>query len=183
MRLFVAVELEGNLRDKAAEIENKIKECGCDVKLVEPENLHFTVKFLGEVREEHVKDIESKISGALENIKGFKLGLEGVGYFGSPKHISVLWIGLHEGREEFVKLTEEIGRSLSHIRREERKPSPHLTIGRVKSGTGREKLLEAISSMKHVKLGEMDVKFVKLKRSMLAPEGPAYSDVKTFELG
>lgn len=182
MRLFVAVELDENLRSKAEEIENQIRECGCDVKLVEPENLHFTLKFLSEVPEQRVKEIEEKISAIVKDVKKFKLSLESFGYFGKPNYIRTLWIDVREGKDELVKLIERMNQSLDNIRREVHGANPHLTIGRVKSGRNREALLETINSLKDVKLGEMDVKFVKLKQSVLTKKGPIYSDLKVFEL-
>jgi 2'-5' RNA ligase len=182
MRLFVAIELDENLKSKVEEIENQIRKCGCDVKFVEPENLHFTLKFLGEVPEQDVKGIKDKISASVKGMKQFKLSLEGFGYFGKPDYIRSLWIDVGEGKDELVKLIENMNQNLDDIRREVHGANPHLTIGRVKSGRGRQALLETINSLKDVKLGEMLVKFVKLKQSTLTKKGPIYSDLKIFEL-
>ncbi len=118
----------------------------------------------------------------MKDVKEFRIGIGKIGYFGSPGHVKTLWIDVNEGREELVNLIVKMNQNLNHIRHEVRKPNPHLTIGRVKSGRNREILLETINSMKNVKLGEMIVKFVKLKQSILTREGPVYSDVKVFEL-
>jgi len=182
MRLFVAIDLEKDLKRGIENIEKNIRGCGCDVKLVEPDNLHITVKFLGEVPESGVNDIEGKISGALKNVKQFQIGFQGVGFFGRPDYIRTIWIGIQEGREELVKLIENMNKCLNCIRREVHNPNPHLTIGRVKSGREKEKLLETIREMKNVKLGRMPVKFVKLKKSTLTEKGPVYADLNVFEL-
>ncbi len=183
MRLFVAIELDENLRGKVEDIENQIRTCDCDVKFVEPENLHFTLKFLGEVPEQGVKEIEERISALVKGVKQFRLSLEGFGYFGKPDYMRSLWIDVGKGKDELVKLIEGMNQNLNHIRREVHEANPHLTIGRVKSGRNREALLETVNSLKDVKLGEMLVKFVKLKQSTLTKKGPIYTDLRSFELG
>lgn len=188
MRLFIAVDITDEIRERVEQIINQIKELDVDVKFTESQNLHFTLKFLGEVPstidgEDGVKNIESSISKAISDIRPFKISIQGLGYFGSPKHIKTLWIDTASpGREVLVKLAGQLNASLDHIRHEEREPKPHLTIGRIKSGRNRETLLNYIEQNKHVKLGEMDVKLVKLKQSILSREGPHYTDLKVFEL-
>ncbi len=182
MRVFIAIDLDEELRKGIEDVENRIKKTGCDVKLVEPENLHITVKFLGEVSDSSVNEIENKISETVSCVKQFQMVMEGVGFFGNPNHIKTIWADIREGKDQLVKLIESMNKGLDHIRREVHEANPHLTIGRVKSGMNREKLLETIMSMKDVKLGQMPVKFVKLKQSVLTKQGPLYSDLKSFEL-
>jgi len=183
----MAIDLTDDIREKAAEIINKMKSLDIDVKFVEPKNLHITMKFLGDVSEDRVNGIEDAISGAVKALKDsgskpFKVSVEGLGYFGVPSHIKTLWVDTGEGHEELVKLVGAMNAALDHIRKDDRKPKPHITLGRVKSGRNREALLKMLEEMKHVKLGEMDVKLVKLKQSVLSKEGPHYSDLKSFEL-
>jgi 2'-5' RNA ligase len=180
--VFIAIDLDETLRKGIEEAENKIKKTGCYAKLVEPENLHITVKFLGEVSESSVNGIENKISETISGVKQFQIGLEGVGFFGNPNHIRTIWIDFGEGKGQLVKLIENMNKNLDYIRREVHESNPHLTVGRVKSGVNKEKLLETIRSMKDVKFGQMPVKFVKLKQSVLTKQGPIYSDLKSFEL-
>jgi len=184
MRTFIAVDITPEIRQKAVEIAGQLMDLDIDMKFTDPENLHFTLKFLGEVSDDRVNEIADSISAALaeNNFKQFRVSVEGLGYFGNPNHIKTLWIDTGEGREELVKLASTLNASLDHVRHEEREPKPHLTIGRVKSGRNREALLKKIEELKHVKLGEMDVKLVKLKQSVLSSKGPTYTDLKVFEL-
>ena len=182
MRLFVAVDLTEDMRKKAAEIMNQLKGLDIDVKFVEPQNLHFTLKFIGEVDEGHVNEIEKSVSDAVRDFKPFKVSVEGLGYFGNPSHIKTIWIDTRQGREELVNLAKRMDIVLDHVRREARGPKPHITIGRAKSGRNRDALLSFIKKNKHVKLGYMDVKVVCLKQSVLSREGPHYTDLKVFGL-
>jgi len=182
MRLFLAIELEEDIRGKIANIESEIRQKDVDVKFVEPENLHLTLKFLGEVGEDKLSEIESKVSGDLRGVKQFKISIEDFGYFGSPNHIRTLWVDVKEGKDRLIALIEGFNRNLNHIRRENHKPNPHLTIGRVRSGRNREVLLREIERLRGVKIGEFVVKEVKLKKSTLTGQCPIYEDVKVFGL-
>ncbi len=182
MRLFIALDINQEIRSRASVIINELKQTGADVKFTKPENLHFTVKFLGEVNEQRVKEIRESVTGALDGIEPFSIALHGIGFFGNPNYMKTVWIGVNEGREELVKLCKAVNSSLEHIRKENRKPSPHLTLGRVRSARNREPLLNKINDLKDVKMGSMAVNEIVLKNSILSREGPQYSDLKVFRL-
>ncbi len=182
MRLFVALELEPSLREKIGEIEADLRRCEGDVKFVEPENLHLTLKFLGEIRKEFLPKVEEGIRKALEGMKQFRISLEGVGYFGSPTYLRTIWVGVKEGQEQLHGIMLKLNRELDKFKKDTRKPNAHLTVGRVKSSRGRDCLLEKMADLAGVKVGEMAVKEISLKQSALSREGPAYTDVKAFPL-
>jgi len=182
MRLFVAIDLNEELRAKISEIERAIQETGADVKLVEPENLHITLKFLGEVPEERVREVQDSVSKSIESVGEFKISIEGFGYFGSRNYIRTLWVDVKEGRERILEIMSKLSENLSRIRNEKRASSVHLTIGRVKSAKNKVPLLNKIEELKNVKVGELDVKEIKLKSSVLTKKGPIYSDVRAFEI-
>lgn len=183
MRLFIAVDLDEKTRESISGLMNGFAGSGFDVKWVEPVNIHLTLKFLGEVDEGRIMDVERSISDAVKDVKAFRMSVSDVGYFGSPVHVKVIWVGVKQGRQELIMLSRVLERELSHIRKEEHEPSPHITIGRVRSGRNREELLRDIEKASHVKFGEVDVKEIKLKCSVLGREGPVYMDVKVFSLG
>lgn len=91
-------------------------------------------------------------------------------------------MGVKNGKENVVEISKNIYKELLHIRKEDFKPSPHLTIGRVRSNRNSQGLLNEINKFKGVKLCEVNVNEVKLKQSMLGASGPVYSDLKTFSL-
>lgn len=182
MRLFVAVELDESLKGKIGKITGEMKAEDIDVKFTENENLHFTLKFLGEVGEDSVPEINRKIAEALKGVKPFKISLEGLGYFGSHNFIKVIWTGVKLGKEKLAELSGKM-KVLDYIRPDDFEPNPHLTLGRPKSGKNKELILQEIERLRDVKIGEMEVKEVKLKQSVLGREGPAYSDVEVFRLG
>ena len=178
MRLFIAIDLNEEVRGNIKAVQRKLGHEG--LKLVEPENLHLTLKFLGEVPESDLHKIESSISDSVKGLNEFKLSFHGVGYFGSERFMKVIWAGVDSGKEQFISLARSLEERLSFVRKEEREPSPHLTIARVNSTSP--KLAHEIASLKGVKLGEIRVKEISLKKSVLTPQGPIYSDVKAFPL-
>jgi len=182
MRLFVAIELDENVVARLSSIQEKLGSGDFDLKLVERENMHLTLKFLGEVQESQLQRIEALVSEAVKDVRGFTLSFHGIGRFGSGSRVNVIWAGVKRGSEDFVNLAKALEARLSFVRREEREPSPHLTIARVKSGRNADRLVREVDSLRDVKVGEVRVKEIKLKKSVLTPRGPVYSDVKVFSL-
>lgn len=180
MRCFIAVDLDRALVKQVKRVQDRISSLDVDVKFVEPENLHFTLKFLGEVSEGEIKNIINSVGDCVKGFNSFKIGIRGLDYFGNNKYVRTLWLGVDEGKDELVKLMKNVS---SCLRAGKEEGTPHLTIGRVKSGGNREILLNFINKYEDVKLGEMVVKNVKLKRSVLTGKGPIYSDLAVFELG
>jgi 2'-5' RNA ligase len=181
MRLFVAVDLDEKLKLKAGEIIGELKAEGLDVKFTEPEGLHFTLKFLGEVPENRLPEIKKSIADALASSQCFEINIQGFGYFGSRNFIRVLWAGVKEGKEQLAGLFRKM-KVLDYIRADDFEPNPHLTIGRPRGGKDRELLLEELERLKDAAVGRMLVKEVKLKQSVLTGEGPVYSDLEVFPL-
>ena len=183
MRLFIAAEVGEDIRERCAEMMESLKGSGADIRTVSPENLHITLKFLGDVREDDVKKISDTLRELCEGSEPFTTSFSTLGYFGSPRFPRTIWVGISEGREAISGLATELNERLSWVNREERKPRPHLTLARVKSPVNSERLVETIQSLRDVKLGETHVKELKLKRSILRPDGPLYSDLEAFGLG
>ncbi|NIO22441.1 MAG: RNA 2',3'-cyclic phosphodiesterase [Candidatus Aenigmarchaeota archaeon] len=179
MRCFVAVDLEKDLVKHIKELQNEIRNLNVDVKFVETENLHFTLKFLGELNENEIDVIKTSIGNGLKGVGVFKIRMRGIGYFGGPNHIRTLWVDVNEGKDKFTELVKNVNECL---RIGEKNKTVHLTIGRIKSGKNRELLLNFMDKSKDIKIGEMDVKHVKLKSSVLTRDGPVYSDLAIFEL-
>ena len=180
MRCFISIDIDKKLVNKIVEIQRHLLNMNIDVKFVGPENLHFTVKFLGDVNENEVNVIKKSLEQCLNRQVKFRINVNGMGYFGKPSHIRTLWLGLNKGEDKLVELMKNVN---DYVKVGERNFSPHLTIGRVKSGENRENLLKFLNDSKNVNVGEMDVNEVKLKSSTLMGKGPIYSDLAMFKLG
>jgi 2'-5' RNA ligase len=180
VRLFVAVGLEDTLKAKVGEIQKKLMLEDAGVKWIELKNLHFTLKFIGEVDESRVDGIVKAIDKSLVDAKPCRLSIENIGVFPNENSPKVIWLGVGEGKDEICCLADKLAKI--GFTTEKRKFSPHLTLGRVKSARNKEKLLDAIKSMQGVIVGVMDVREVLLMQSRLTPKGAIYSRVNKFEL-
>ncbi|MCI4434499.1 MAG: RNA 2',3'-cyclic phosphodiesterase [Thermoplasmata archaeon] len=170
LRLFAGIPIKPN--QKILEIQeffrNKYK-----IKLVEPENLHITLKFIGEVDEGELEKIDSILSSI--KISQFSLMLKGAGAFPNEKKARVLWIGIIS--EELNKLGNEVSDKLSFYNEE--RFSPHLTIGRLKEISN---LSEDLKAFKNTEFGIYPIDHFSLYKSTLKPDGPVYEEIKKYFL-
>ncbi len=177
MRAFIAVDLNNEeVKQHILRIQRELDLSGAYIKSVEPWNLHFTLRFLGEIGEDEVK----QVCKVLEEIEffSFRVSFKGLGYFPHARRISVIWVGLDEGGDQFTNLAEMVELKLKQLHfKPEKKFLPHLTICRVKSGRNREQLLRAAEQHRDTKIGTDIVSSLKLKNSQLTPKGPIYTDV------
>ncbi len=178
MRLFIAIKIPGSLRDKVSLLIDKVRKIKVKAKFVEKENLHITLKFLGEVNENKVDDIRKILTQISLNTKSFNILLKGLGVFPSLNFIRVLWIGCKS--EELIKLINEINEKLSALGFKKEKEFPHLTIARIKERS--EKLIDFINKNKEIDIGSFKVNCFYLMKSKLTREGPIYSNVSKFSL-
>lgn len=176
-RLFVAVPITEEIKGRITPLREELKVSGADLKLVALENLHFTLKFLGDVNESKIPEIVEKLS--LLQRKPFSLSLCGVGVFPSLERINVVWIGVES--PELESLMQKINLSLNYFRKEEHEETPHLTIARVKSGRNKEKLPSLAEKYKNTLFGEMMIGRIILYESELGKEGPKYTIIQEFE--
>ena len=182
MRAFIAVDLNSEeVRHGIVKIQSVLEQSGADIKSVEPQNLHFTIRFLGEISEGEADDI----SGVLDeiDIPSFRVVFNGLGYFPHARRISVIWVGVKDGGSELISLAEQVEERLVQLNlKPEKKFVPHLTICRVKSGRNREQLIQAADQYGDTYLGTDTVSSIKLKKSQLTPKGPIYTDVLSVPL-
>ncbi|MCS7109970.1 MAG: RNA 2',3'-cyclic phosphodiesterase [Candidatus Caldarchaeum sp.] len=182
VRAFFAVDVKdeavvGNILSFQREV---LRAGGDGLKPVEPENLHITLIFLGEINEPEV----TVASRALETIesKPFDIEFRGAGYFPGGGRVNVVWVGVKAGAEELKNLHNQLKGKLRSLRLEDERFVPHLTVCRVKFIKNKNSLLEAVSKNVDTLFGTQRVEKVALKKSVLTASGPIYSDiaVKTF---
>ena len=176
MRVFISVDLPENAKKEISKAIKKIKDMDLiNANFVKPENLHLTLKFLGEISESEIEKIKEKLSSL--NLKSFIAKLCGLGFFPSEKFLRVFLISI-EAKEKFSELSEKINSLLGN--RKERFES-HVTLARIKSITDKIKFLEVVKNIRIPEL-KFEVKETKLKKSTLSPSGPIYEDIEVFSL-
>jgi len=183
MRSFIAVDIDNNLKKNIIDIQNALSTSYIKIKFVEPENLHFTLKFLGDMEESMIDNIYRILQKNLERYKPFEINLKGLGAFPSFSYIRVLWIGIEDENNFLVNIIKELNRDLRKFGfKEEKEVIPHLTIGRVKFVRDKEKISQILKELQNIKIGKMIVDKILIKKSVLTPKGPIYSDLKEVKL-
>jgi len=176
MRTFIAVEISKAIRAEIQAIRERLKKIQANVKWVEQDNTHLTIKFIGDVGPDQVPAICSAIEKAAGAARQFDIEIRGVGTF-SRRRPSVLWVGVEDPSEELARLHVELENALHKlgIEKENRKFSPHITMGRVRGGKNIRELLEGLDAQRTAHLGTSRVESLILFESKLTPQGPIYS--------
>ena len=182
MRAFVAIDLPDRVIDSLASFQAELSATGADLKLVERENLHFTVKFLGEMDDPQSSEVLSRL-GRLR-LRKATVDVRGVGAFPSPRRPRVVWAGVTRESEGLVGpiAREVIGALEGMGERDDRPFQAHITLGRVRSFGHSRELGEFLAKQSDRSFGEAALTELKLKSSRLTPRGPIYSDVGVFRL-
>lgn len=183
IRSFIAVELPNDVRERIAEVISEAAKHGGAIKWVEAHNLHLTLKFLGDVREEVIARVSATLDAIANQFSPFGFDVVGVGGFPNFNRPKVLWVGA-TATEELLRLQERVESEMSNlgIPREERAFHPHITIGRVKSPHGLTRTLEALKRFEGKQFGCVSVSHITLMRSDLTPSGPIYTPISRHKL-
>ncbi len=180
-RGFISVDIGDAL--KVEELINQLESVDADLKFVETENIHLTLKFLGDTNDDLVTKIKGVMEESVKGIGPFTIKFKGAGVFPSPKYLRVVWVGI----EDPSKL-ETIAKSLDEklvplgFRRDEHGFSPHVTIARVKSAKNKDKVNAIVDKNANYEYNDFKVTELKLKKSVLSPKGPTYSTIETVKL-
>ncbi len=181
MRTFIGIPIPPDVSEKIYEFSHQLKNFGHNLKLVEKENLHITIKFLGEVDKTRIEEIK-EILHALSEHEQFPISIESLGAFPSFNFLRVLWVGIVKNNEKLVNLMKNTDKLLNKIGfLPEKDYIPHVTIARFKNRPSK-KLLDFLMSHKNLYFGEMVVENVVLYKSTLTKNGPIYSKLYEWDL-
>jgi 2'-5' RNA ligase len=183
LRAFLALEVpEETVVQNLVNAQVELRETQADLAIVERQNLHFTVKFFGDIPESQVPEIDARLKTL--SLKPAEVIVRGVGAFPDPRRPRVLWAGIPEGqRGSIVPIAETVIRALEGIgEREDRPFHPHITLARVRSGVNKERLGSFLLRNDSREFGTTHLGTLKLKSSSLTPSGPVYRDVREYRL-
>lgn len=163
--------------------QNQLDQTKADLKLVKPENIHLTLKFLGDVSENKLASVKEKLRET-EKPEPFQAEVRGLGVFPNPNYIKVIWAGVGKNSEKIGYIKNQVEKKMKELNfsEEDREFTPHFTIARMKSGRGKNKINSIDENNSETEYGTIEVEKIKLKESELTPQGPIYSDIEKFSL-
>ena len=183
MRAFVALEIPDNrVLDSLVSFQRDLAGTGADVKLVERENLHFTLKFLGEISELQAAEADRRLKSL--SLSGGEVAVAGVGAFPNHRRPRVVWAGVRPKDEGTVApIASSVVGALEGIGESDPRPfAAHVTLARVRSERNAGGLVALLESSSGKSFGGFRLASVRLKSSRLTPQGPVYSDLGVYQL-
>ncbi len=183
MRSFIAIAVPPAIKSSIDGVIRSISGDVRGIRWVSTENIHLTLKFLGDVSDDLVSDIENRLKLIGKRYQPFSTGIRGAGAFPNFKNPNVLWLGV-EVSDQLGALFRDIDATLSEIgfEKDSRRFSPHLTIGRVKDRHNIGRVLNELSTYKDAFFGTIEIREILLMKSVLKPSGAEYSKAAIIKL-
>ncbi len=184
VRTFVAIVIHDSLHATLDKLLEKLSSSNAKVKWVQPENVHLTLKFLGNVEEERLPEVFEACEGAAKNVSAIDIEMRALGCFPDPKSPRIVWLGIERGADAVRQLQQKVESELQAIGfpKEEKPFKAHLTIGRVKGKQGLSRLCRLLDDQKNIVIGSMRVQKISVMKSKTLPQGPVYTELKAIPL-
>ena len=180
-RLFVGIPISAEIKDKIKSLSAKLQETGADLNLVSLENLHLTLKFLGQIEEEQIADIKKRLAGVAEKELRFVIKIKKVNTFSSGSKLRVVFIEAESA--QLVSLRNKIDLVLNNFKKDDHaNTAAHLTLARVQSEKNKPQLQVILTKFRNQDFGEMLADHFILYSSTLTRKGPIYEELARFFL-
>lgn len=178
VRAFLSIDInDQSLLSRIEQIQQRLDLQAAKMKLVEINNVHFTLRFFGDTKLGKINEIREQLGKI--TIEPFEIGVEGVGAFPSKRRPRVIWVGVRERGEQVRNLKLEIDSLLENIgyHTEKRKYTPHATIARVRHVKDTRRIVDNLAELIDESIGRMIVSGFTMKKSTLTPTGPIYDTI------
>lgn len=178
IRCFISFDVEDeSILDRMVEAQRLLLTSCRGLKAVKRENVHITLRFLGEISPAMVDSVIEVMNRV--SFTPFTIKISGVGAFPNLRRPSVIWAGITEGVEELKEIFRQIESGLIEIgfKPEPKGFSPHITLARVRRGFNRSAVASKVLELSDFEFGEFRAENLRLKRSVLTPKGPIYSTI------
>jgi RNA 2',3'-cyclic 3'-phosphodiesterase len=185
VRTFLAIDLGKAIRDRLVALQVSLAKTVAGVKWVGPENLHVTLLFLGEVDDRELPALCRAVEEVTQSLPAFSLTVEKTGCFPNARRPRTLWVGVGAGTQEVCALHDALEPPLLELgcyRREERKFTPHVTLGRIRGEGTPAGLAAALAQQQMWKAGDVNVRELHVMSSELTPAGPHYTVLSRAKL-
>jgi len=185
LRLFWAVNLPPDIKRKLDNLQAYLQTTQVNIKWVEQQNLHLTVKFLGEVDGNWVSEISQVVKQKVAGTGSFELLLSGLGFFPGARHPKVVWLGVDGEVDKFHLLHRRVEEGLAALgwAMDNQNFAPHLTLGRLRALQASEVLVSKVDEVrKNWSAISIAVSSIELMKSQLTPKGPIYHVLESIKL-
>ena len=184
IRAFLAVELSDALRASLAALLDQLRQSDPKVSWVPPQNLHLTLRFLGDVERSTLDTLDEELSQTLREVEGFQLSVQGIGAFPNRRKPAIVWAGFLDPPKQLFTaqaLTETTACSIG-LEAQARRFTPHITLGRIRDPRQALKIFDDIVHFETFQAGEFSVRAVSLFSSELTAQGAIHRKLKEFAL-
>lgn len=178
IRTFIAIEIPPDIKEEIARFQVETTDAGFPVRWVKSQNIHVTLKFIGEIHETLVRQVIKDVFEGSSLGKKFQITIGGTGVFPNVNKPRIFWVGIMSGQNELIQLANRLDERLALLKipKEKRTFRPHLTIGRFRQPHGIKNLENFISS-DILYAGSFSVDAVKLMKSVLKLSGAEHSEL------
>ena len=185
MRTFLAFPISGALKERLRYILDDLQQTHADVKWVKAENIHLTLKFLGDVEESGIGKISSVVREQCHDFAPVTSHLSGIGAFPDLRHPKVVWAALDDSKKELQTIAEVLRGEMIKlgVAQDEHSFKPHITLGRVRSSVNLKNLIQTMQQITFKCTIEQVFDKIILYKSTLTPQGPIYEALEEFEMG
>jgi 2'-5' RNA ligase len=179
IRSFIAFDLDDeSVLKRIAEAQAMLIKTGADLKAVEPQNIHVTIRFLANISSGMVEGVYEKMKRV--QFIPFNIRLHGLGAFPNVRSPRVCWAGITDGSEQLRGIFSQLEPGLRALgfAPDPKGFSPHLTIARVRSARNKAELARSLGANENFDFGQINAACLRLKKSDLTPRGPVYSTLR-----
>ena len=179
IRSFLAFDIEDpGVIKRLLSIQSKLMHTGATLKLIKAQNIHLTIKFLGDIYPSMIDAIYQKMKQI--SFSPFNIELAGLGAFPKLSYPRIIWVGIKKGKNELIDIFNQLELNLSELgfKPELKGFNPHLTIARVRSSRNKSHLIQVIKEFEAHEFGVENIQYLRLKKSDLTPKGPIYSNLR-----
>lgn len=179
IRAFIAVDIDAGAKENILSIIETLKKSNTDVKWINENQLHLTLKFLGYIDETLIQTISQALTSISGNFPAFILTFSKIGGFPNINNPKVVWLGIDKGAETLIALNERIEIELEKagLKKETRKFLPHLTLGRVRTPKNITNLTKLINETTFQITNKIKIDKLTLYQSTLTPKGAVYTQI------
>lgn len=184
IRSFIGIEISPENKTKLTEIQKQLSKINADLKLVESENIHITLHFLGNHNRENLNKIITALTPVIAQYPVFNFRPQSLGAFPTNNNPRVIWVGIGEGKdkiEEIHTITSNVLKQIG-ITLEDRKYHSHITLARVKTGKNKHLITRFINSSQSTEFTTDRAKQIILFKSTLTPRGAIYEKLHIWNL-